>query len=114
MRCHVSHVADGMTQTVFAVPMTCDSCVKDVSETLYKLQGIKKVEANLKDQLVSIEGTGTESRQTPTDLAPNSTCVNVCFPVVAPSAIVEAIQATGRDAILRGSGTSNSRWLPRV
>lgn len=64
--------------------MTCDSCVKDVSETLYKLQGIKKVEANLKDQLVSIEGT------------------------VAPSAIVEAIQATGRDAILRGSGTSNS------
>lgn len=31
-----------------------------------------------------------------------------------PSAIVEAIQSTGRDAILRGSGASNSRWsLPR-
>lgn len=42
------------------------------------------VEANLKDQLVFIEGT-----------AP-------------PSSIVSAIQATGRDAILRGSGTSNS------
>ncbi|KAF6812776.1 superoxide dismutase 1 copper chaperone (heavy-metal-associated domain-containing protein) [Colletotrichum sojae] len=71
-------------QTVFAVPMTCDSCVKDVSDSLYKLGGITKVEANLKDQLLSIEGTA------------------------APSAIVDAIQATGRDAILRGSGASNS------
>lgn len=45
--------------------------------------------ANLKEQLVSIEGTA------------------------APSAIVEAIQATGRDAVLRGSGKSDSRleWL---
>ncbi|KAK1750634.1 superoxide dismutase 1 copper chaperone [Echria macrotheca] len=71
-------------QTLFAVPMTCDGCVKDISGALHKLQGITKVEANLADQLVSIEGT-----------AP-------------PSAIVEAIQATGRDAILRGSGASNS------
>jgi len=71
-------------QTLFAVPMTCESCVKDVSSSLYKLEGISKVEANLKDQLVSIEGTA------------------------APSAIVSAIQATGRDAILRGSGSSNS------
>ena len=38
--------------------MTCESCVKDVSESLFKLVGIQKVEANLKDQLVSIEGTG--------------------------------------------------------
>jgi len=60
--------------------MTCESCVKDISGSLYKLNGIQKVEANLKDQLVSIEGT------------------------VAPSAIVAAIQSTGRDAILRGSG----------
>ncbi|KAK3313761.1 superoxide dismutase [Apodospora peruviana] len=71
-------------QTLFAVPMTCDGCVKDISGALHKLPGITKVEANLPDQLVSIEGT-----------AP-------------PSAIVEAIQATGRDAILRGSGTANS------
>lgn len=71
-------------QTLFAVPMHCDSCVKDISGALHQLQGITKVEANLEDQLVSIEGT-----------AP-------------PSAIVEAIQATGRDAILRGSGASNS------
>ncbi|OLN82722.1 Superoxide dismutase 1 copper chaperone [Colletotrichum chlorophyti] len=71
-------------QTVFAVPMTCDGCVKDVSDSLYKLGGITKVEGNLKDQLISVEGTA------------------------APSAIVDAIQATGRDAILRGSGASNS------
>ncbi|KAK4124019.1 Cu,Zn superoxide dismutase-like protein [Parathielavia appendiculata] len=71
-------------QTLFAVPMHCDGCVKDITSALHKLPGITKVEANVKDQLVSIEGTA------------------------APSAIVEAIQATGKDAILRGSGTSNS------
>ncbi|KAL2881748.1 copper chaperone [Colletotrichum sp. CLE4] len=38
--------------------MTCDSCVKDVSDSLYKLGGITKVEANLEDQLLSVEGTG--------------------------------------------------------
>ncbi|KAK0646431.1 superoxide dismutase [Cercophora newfieldiana] len=71
-------------QTLFAVPMTCDGCVKDISGALHKLQGITKVEANLQEQLVSVEGTA------------------------APSAIVETIQAMGRDAILRGSGASNS------
>jgi len=71
-------------QTLFAVPMTCESCVKDISTSLHKLSGIQKIEANLKDQLVSIEGTA------------------------APSAIVAAIQSTGRDAILRGSGGSES------
>ncbi|KAH9906275.1 heavy-metal-associated domain-containing protein [Xylariomycetidae sp. FL2044] len=64
--------------------MTCDHCVKSVSDSLYSLDGITKVDANLKDQLVTVEGTA------------------------APSAIVSAIEATGRDAILRGSGASNS------
>jgi cation transport ATPase len=45
-------------QTLFAVPMTCQSCVKEVSDSLYKLKGISKVEAHLQDQLVSVEGTG--------------------------------------------------------
>ncbi|KFY92421.1 hypothetical protein V498_04979 [Pseudogymnoascus sp. VKM F-4517 (FW-2822)] len=71
-------------ETLFAVPMTCESCVQDVSGSLHKLEGISKVEANLKDQLISIEGTA------------------------APSAIVSAIQGTGRDAILRGTGTTDS------
>ncbi|RYP11668.1 hypothetical protein DL765_007658 [Monosporascus sp. GIB2] len=71
-------------QTLFAVPMTCDDCVKSVSGSLYSLDGIAKVDVSLKDQLVTVEGT------------------------VSPSAIVRAIEATGRDAILRGSGASNS------
>lgn len=40
------------------MPMTCEGCVKDVSDSLYKLDGIAKVEANLQDQLVRVEGTG--------------------------------------------------------
>ncbi|KAG8161529.1 hypothetical protein KVR01_008516 [Diaporthe batatas] len=75
---------DQTFEALFAVPMTCESCVKDVSDSLYKVAGISKVEANLKDQLVRVEGT-----------AP-------------PSTIVATIEATGRDAILRGSGSSNS------
>ncbi|KAK2072327.1 hypothetical protein P8C59_006686 [Phyllachora maydis] len=71
-------------QTLFSVPMTCDGCVKAVSESLSKINGVSTFDVNLKDQLVFIEGT-----------AP-------------PSVIVQAIQATGRDAILRGSGVSDS------
>lgn len=47
-------------QAVFAVPMTCEGCVKDVSDSLYKIAGISKVEANLKEQLVRVEGTGMD------------------------------------------------------
>lgn len=101
-------------KTTFAVPMTCEGCAKDISKSLSKVEGsilsipwdnraprripftwanptynlgIHKVEANVKDQIVLIEGT-----------AP-------------PSSIVAAIQSTGRDAILRGSGTTNSMSL---
>ncbi|WXC61049.1 hypothetical protein SNK03_006936 [Fusarium graminearum] len=81
---HNKMTVDNSFETLFAVPLSCDGCIKAVSDSLYKLGGIKNVEGNLKDQLVSVKGTA------------------------APSAIVEAIQATGRDAILRGSGTSNS------
>ncbi|GAB7364556.1 hypothetical protein MBLNU230_g5363t1 [Neophaeotheca triangularis] len=71
-------------ETTFAVPMTCESCVQDVSTSLYKLDGISTVTANLPSQLLSITGT------TP------------------PSQIVSTIQSTGRDAILRGSGKAES------
>jgi copper chaperone for superoxide dismutase len=47
------------------------------------------VEAKLEDQLVLVEGTA------------------------APSSIVAAIQDTGRDAIIRGSGLSDSELLLR-
>jgi cation transport ATPase len=45
--------------------MTCESCVQDISGSLYKLGGIQKVEANLKDQLVTIEGTGSSHTSGP-------------------------------------------------
>ena len=48
--------------------------------------GIQNISADLKEQLVTVEGNA------------------------APSAIVEAIQNTGRDAILRGSGKANSMF----
>lgn len=45
-------------QTLFAVPLSCDGCVKSVSDSIYKLDGISKVEGNLTDQLISVEGSG--------------------------------------------------------
>ncbi|OJD23171.1 hypothetical protein ACJ73_05477 [Blastomyces percursus] len=101
------------TFATFSVPLTCDACIEEVSKPLYALDGrwdiysqwfillvpyrnqkhathgekylgIKSVQGNLNDQLLLIEGTA------------------------APSAIVAAIQSTGRDAILRGSGSSNN------
>ncbi len=39
--------------------MTCDSCAKDITGALNKLPGIIKVDANVQDQLVAIEGTGS-------------------------------------------------------
>ncbi|RDA86266.1 hypothetical protein CP532_5113 [Ophiocordyceps camponoti-leonardi (nom. inval.)] len=64
--------------------LSCDDCIKAVSDQLRGLDGITEVRGNLRDQLISVQGSA------------------------APSAIVEAIRATGRDAILRGSGASNS------
>jgi copper chaperone for superoxide dismutase len=46
------------TQTLFAVPLSCEGCVKSVSDALYQLGGVKKVEGNVKDQLISVEGSG--------------------------------------------------------
>lgn len=71
-------------ETTFAVPLSCEDCIKDVSTSLYQLDGIHNVSASLPDQLISITGT------------------------TAPSKIVSAIEATGRDAILRGSGKADS------
>lgn len=66
------------------MPLHCDSCVQSVTKAVNQVDGITKVEANLKDQVVLIEGTA------------------------APSVIVSAIESTGRDAVLRGSGKSDS------
>ncbi|MCJ1379362.1 copper chaperone [Xylographa soralifera] len=71
-------------QTTFAVPMHCAACVEDVSAALHKLDGVATISASLPTQTLTVTGTA------------------------APSALVTAIQSTGRDAILRGSGSSNS------
>lgn len=71
-------------ETTFAVPLSCEGCIKAVSTSLYKINGIDNVSADLKSQLISVTGNA------------------------APSAIVAAIQDTGRDAILRGSGKAES------
>lgn len=39
--------------------MTCEGCAKDITGALNKLPGITKVETNVADQLVSVEGTGS-------------------------------------------------------
>lgn len=41
--------------------MKCGDCVKHVSDTLYGIGGISKVDADLKDQLVLVEGTGMKT-----------------------------------------------------
>ncbi|KAF1352562.1 superoxide dismutase copper chaperone-like protein [Delphinella strobiligena] len=71
-------------ETTFAVPLSCEACIKHVSTSLYKLDGISHVSADLKSQLISVTGTA------------------------APSSIAAAIQDTGRDAILRGSGKTDA------
>ena len=45
-------------QTLFAVPLSCDGCIKAVSDSLFKIGGITNVEGNLKDQLIAVKGTG--------------------------------------------------------
>jgi len=69
---------------VFAVPLHCQSCVKDISKALSAVPSIGRFDVDLASQLVYIQGS-----------AP-------------PSLVIKSIQATGRDAILRGSGAPNS------
>lgn len=88
--------------------MTCESCIKDVSDSLYRLDGISKVEADLKDQLVSVKGTSMQNNPMFFFNLVREKNIFINVTLAAPSAIVAAIQGTGRDAILRGSGTAES------
>ncbi|EMG45620.1 CCS1 Superoxide dismutase 1 copper chaperone [Candida maltosa Xu316] len=71
-------------EIVFAVPMECQSCVDSIADTLKKLDGIEKFDINLNKNLVTTEGS------------------------LPPSEISKAIQSTGKDAIIRGTGKPNS------
>ncbi|ODV77568.1 copper chaperone [Suhomyces tanzawaensis NRRL Y-17324] len=70
-----------MFEIVFAVPLECEACVDSVSQALQPL-GVKYT----------------------VDLANNSVTT---YGKVPPSEIVRAIQETGKDAIIRGTGSAN-------
>ncbi|KAK6346442.1 copper chaperone [Orbilia blumenaviensis] len=70
-------------KTLFAVPLHCDGCVKNVKNALSQIEGILNVDCHLEQQLVEVEGT------------------------TAPSKISASLQAIGKDCILRGSGDTN-------
>ncbi|KAF9426127.1 hypothetical protein BGZ94_006927 [Podila epigama] len=69
-------------KTEFAVEMTCQSCVKDVTNVLEGAEGIKKFDINLKEQRVVVEGS-----------AP-------------PSVVSRLLKNTGKTVIVRGSGVA--------
>lgn len=71
-------------QTVYNVELECQSCVDSVKGALGQVRGLTKFDIDLKNQRVVVEG------------------------VAPPSQIVKAIQTTGRDAIIRGTGKPNS------
>lgn len=73
-----------MVMQLGTTALTPPTGIKDVQTSLYKITGIHNVSADLKSQMISVTGNA------------------------APSAIVSAIQDTGRDAILRGSGKADS------
>lgn len=70
-------------ETVYNVPLTCESCIESVSKEIMKNEGVNNVSCDLSKQTVSVEGT------------------------IPPSRIIEAIQNTGRDAIIRGTSKPN-------
>ncbi|KAL8929393.1 MAG: hypothetical protein Q9172_000444 [Xanthocarpia lactea] len=71
-------------EATFSVPLECEACVIEIKNALSKIQGITSTNFSIPSRLVSITSTA------------------------APSTLISTIQSTGRDAILRGSGPSNS------
>ena len=57
------HLRHPTNQTEFAVEMTCESCVKDVTNVLSGAEGIKKFDVDLKEQRVVVEGSGKTSER---------------------------------------------------
>lgn len=76
--------SDHQFEMLFAVPLECQACVDSVSDTLASLDGVSRFDVDLANNLVTTTGSS------------------------APSQIVRAISATGKDAIIRGTGQPNS------
>ncbi|CAN3357348.1 superoxide dismutase 1 copper chaperone [Diutina catenulata] len=71
-------------EIVFNVDMTCQSCVDSVSQAVDKVPGIDSYKVDLANKQLITNGSA------------------------APSTIVEAVQSTGKDAIIRGTGKPDS------
>lgn len=71
-------------QAFLAVPMRCEACCEDIKSTLQQVADVQSIDCDLRTQSVVVQGSA------------------------APSKLVNAIQGTGRSAILRGSGAPNS------
>lgn len=71
-------------EIVFNVPLECQSCVDSVASALKPINGISNFDIDLESNIVRTEGS------------------------LPPSEIVKAIQSTGKDAIIRGTGKPNS------
>lgn len=103
-------------KATYSVPLTCDSCVDDISAALSKLSGkltdpLIMIIINLEVWLRLTGGPGIHS----IDISLSSQLVTTTG-TAPPSAIMSSIQSTGRPAILRGSGASNGtasqKFLP--
>lgn len=70
-------------QTEFAVDMTCQSCVSAVKTALAPIDGIEKYDIDLENKQVIITGRA------------------------APSILCKALKDTGRQVLVRGSGTAS-------
>lgn len=77
-------MSDDTYEFQLAVPMTCDDCTKSIGNALSDVGGVESVSFDLGKSLVTVHGS------------------------MSPSAVVSAIEDTGRDAIVRGTGAPNS------
>lgn len=71
-------------EIVLNVPMSCQHCVDSIMKVLKPVKQISSFDINLESKIVTTKGS------------------------LPPSEIVKIIQATGKDAIIRGTGEPNS------
>ncbi|KAI9202440.1 superoxide dismutase [Polychytrium aggregatum] len=77
-------MAPTVFKSEFAVNMTCSSCADSVRSTLSGIDGIDKIDIQLPEKRVMVEGA------------------------VPPSTIFRALKATGLATVLRGQGSTGS------
>lgn len=75
---------DDSFEATYAIQMHCDGCTDEIKKCLKGVPGIEKMDFDIKQQIMSVNGT------------------------VAPSSIISTLQKCGRDAIIRGTGKPNS------